>query len=169
VSVAKEFGLVALHEATSGVSELPAILTPGHSTRSDPWVNDEPIPQTAGHFSIADSSPDDHSGPADFGLWQPVRPVSSLAARGSRPKDALLDRIRQLEQQVADLKGQCKHTGVDLLEDGIAPSVGLKYSRGSVSKTRFFGQSHWMNSADMVCSMLHDSDMVLPSTVPSAC
>ncbi|CAG9955846.1 unnamed protein product [Clonostachys rosea f. rosea IK726] len=160
VSVAKEFGLVALHEATSGVSELPAILTPGHSTRSDPWVNDEPIPQTAGHFSIADSSPDDHSGPADFGLWQPVRPVSSLAARGSRPKDALLDRIRQLEQQVADLKGQCKHTGVDLLEDGIAPSVGLKYSRGSVSKTRFFGQSHWMNSADMVCSMLHDSDML---------
>lgn len=117
-------------------------------------------------------------GPADFGLWQPVmqpRPapltmpqvhVAAGSARtdttptpGSVPAtsstvNSLVDRVRQLEQQLSDLVVRNEDRDATTSGNGAVMKEGLKYSRGCVSKTRFFGQSHWMNAADIVCLLL---------------
>ncbi|KAF9880132.1 C6 zinc finger domain-containing protein [Colletotrichum karsti] len=118
-------------------------------------------------------------GPADFGLWQPViqpRPAppppltaavvpqtaigsvrtnDTASTPGSNPGssstvNSLVDRVRQLEQQLSDLVVRNEDRDETGVAGGAVIGQGLKYSRGCVSKTRFFGQSHWMNAADML-------------------
>ncbi|TIC99671.1 Transcription factor yanR [Colletotrichum higginsianum] len=84
----------------------------------------------------------EHSGPADFGTWQPVNgpwaPVTVTASiradtastPGSCPGssstvNSLMERVKQLEQQLSDLT------------------------------TRYFGQSHWMNAADTLYRLVN--------------
>lgn len=73
---------------------------------------------------------------------------------GSTPEsvvDALAQRVRELEQRIADgfhigpKPGDRLIEGHDREEDEETAPM-----KGTVSKTRFFGQSHWMNGADMV-------------------
>ncbi|KAL0944896.1 C6 zinc finger domain-containing protein [Colletotrichum truncatum] len=120
---------------------------------------------------------------ADFGLWQQViEPLSTQAQQpspvaaagigsvradtastpGSCPEssstvNSLVSRVKYLEKQLSDLMVR----GDDRDEPAVqGPSdmrdmrEGLKYSRGCVSKTRFFGQSHFMNAADMLCRLV---------------
>ncbi|CAF3648302.1 unnamed protein product [Fusarium graminearum] len=68
--------------------------------------------------------------------------------------DALAARVKELEQKLAE---SCHITqpGEDILiqhDDQEADPAPMK---GTVSKTRFFGQSHWMNGIVMVCCPLH--------------
>ncbi|OHW95835.1 C6 zinc finger domain-containing protein [Colletotrichum incanum] len=112
----------------------------------------------------------EHSGPADFGTWQPVNPLRSSAAvsiradtastPGSCPSssstvDSLLERVKQLEQQLSDLTVRNGSRGDEAPQPGPVLREGLKYSRGCVSKTRYFGQSHWMNAADMLYRLVN--------------
>ncbi|KAK6211196.1 fungal specific transcription factor [Colletotrichum tabaci] len=115
----------------------------------------------------------EHSGPADFGTWQPVNgpwaPVTVTASiradtastPGSCPGssstvNSLMERVKQLEQQLSDLTVRNKGGGdVAAPECVSVPREGLKYSRGCVSKTRYFGQSHWMNAADTLYRLVN--------------
>ncbi|EFQ33808.1 fungal specific transcription factor domain-containing protein [Colletotrichum graminicola] len=112
--------------------------------------------------------PVEQPGPADHGKYRsdnPVRAsasVSVLADTASTPGscpsssstvNALTERVKQLEQQLSDLtvSGGSRSDG----PSRSAPVLreGLKYSRGCVSKTRYFGQSHWMASTEMLYRM----------------
>jgi DNA-binding IclR family transcriptional regulator len=71
------------------------------------------------------------------------------SASGASTVDALAARVRELEQKLAETC-HITHPAEDKLveceqreEEEPAPM------KGTVSKTRFFGQSHWMNGADM--------------------
>ncbi|GKT51528.1 transcription factor lepE [Colletotrichum spaethianum] len=112
----------------------------------------------------------EHSGPADFGTWQPVNPVRSSAAAsiradtastpGSCPSsssavNSLVERVRQLEQQLSVLTVRNGCRGDEEPQSDPVLREGLKYSRGCVSKTRYFGQSHWMNAADMLYRLVN--------------
>lgn len=61
--------------------------------------------------------------------------------------DALLQRVRQLEQQLENNVHISRNT-----EDRFVPNEDEERTpmKGTVSKTRFFGQSHWMNGVDLV-------------------
>ncbi|KAF4982507.1 hypothetical protein FZEAL_1877 [Fusarium zealandicum] len=84
----------------------------------------------------------------------PVRGSSSSvpsstvgSASGASTIDALAAKVRELEQKLADTCHITQPADDRLLfqeEEETAPM------KGTVSKTRFFGQSHWMNGADMV-------------------
>ncbi|KAF7951395.1 hypothetical protein EAE96_006708 [Botrytis aclada] len=56
---------------------------------------------------------------------------------------ALLDRVHKLEQILSETDAM--NDGPNLLNDSYVRGPSL---RGSLSETRFFGQSHWMNSID---------------------
>ena len=58
---------------------------------------------------------------------------------------ALLDRVHKLEQIISE--NDAMDAGPSLVN---APYVRGPSLRGSLSKTRFFGQSHWVNSIDQV-------------------
>ncbi|TEA18085.1 Transcription factor lepE [Colletotrichum sidae] len=115
----------------------------------------------------------DHSGPADFGLWQPlIQPSAPQAKAGSSVRtdtvstpasmagssstvNSLVERVRQLEQQLSDLRVKNDdRPSAAATQQGEVMKEGLRYSRGCVSKTRFFGQSHWMNAADMLYRLI---------------
>ncbi|WYZ44906.1 hypothetical protein EsH8_VIII_000222 [Colletotrichum jinshuiense] len=106
-----------------------------------------------------------HSGPAEFGTWQPLNPTRSSAAASIRADsestpgschgssstvNSLTERVRQLEQQLSDIAVRSEGREEEALRNGPTLQHGLRYSRGCVSKTRYFGQSHWMNAADML-------------------
>lgn len=61
--------------------------------------------------------------------------------------DALVQRVRQLEQQLENNVHISRNT-----EDRFVPNEEEERGplKGTISKTRFFGQSHWMNGADLV-------------------
>lgn len=59
---------------------------------------------------------------------------------------ALLDRVHKLEQVISD--SETLNGGPTLISGSYVRGPSL---RGSLSKTRFFGQSHWMNSFEQVC------------------
>ncbi|KAK2002096.1 fungal-specific transcription factor domain-containing protein [Colletotrichum falcatum] len=67
--------------------------------------------------------------------------------------NSLVDRVKQLEQQLSDLTVRGESNGPS--QPGLVLREGLKYSRGCVSKTRYFGQSHWMNSTDMLYRLVN--------------
>ncbi|KAF5017886.1 hypothetical protein F66182_10154 [Fusarium sp. NRRL 66182] len=89
-------------------------------------------------------------------------PSSTIGSNsGASTIDALAARVKELEQKLAEShitqsdEGKLCRQGEGKLcqdEDQGAESAPMK---GTVSKTRFFGQSHWMNGADMVPSVLH--------------
>ncbi|KDN71058.1 putative fungal specific transcription factor domain-containing protein [Colletotrichum sublineola] len=109
-------------------------------------------------------------GAADFGKRWPANPTRASAAvsvhadtastPGSCPSssstvNSLVERVKQLEQQLSDLtvRGGSKSDAPS--HPGPALREGLKYSRGCVSKTRYFGQSHWMNATDMLYRLVN--------------
>ncbi|KAK1657008.1 fungal-specific transcription factor [Colletotrichum godetiae] len=123
-----------------------------------------------GHPLFDATNPGEHSGPADFGTWRPVRstrppaPVSVRADTASTPGscpgssstvNSLVDRVKQLEQQLSDLTVKYGAREEDVSQPTPGLREGLRYSRGCVSKTRYFGQSHWMNAADMLYRLVN--------------
>lgn len=58
---------------------------------------------------------------------------------------ALLDRVHKLEQIISD--SETMNNGSTIISSSYVKGPSL---RGSLSKTRFFGQSHWMNSFEQV-------------------
>lgn len=144
--------------------------TPRHSAPSSTRAADSDDPSPI-HIPELTASAGEHSGPADFGLWQPViqpRPAPVAAVPGGSVRDtastpgsnsnhgssstvnSLVDRVKQLEQQLSDLMVRGDERDETAAVESTVMREGLRYSRGCVSKTRFFGQSHWMNAADMV-------------------
>ncbi|KAF4988530.1 hypothetical protein FDECE_15017 [Fusarium decemcellulare] len=88
------------------------------------------------------------------------RPSSSVpsstvgSASGASTVDALAARVRELEQKLAE---SCHITRPPLAEDRLIEPDQNEESppmKGTVSKTRFFGQSHWMNGVDMFPGVL---------------
>ncbi|EQB54033.1 hypothetical protein CGLO_06184 [Colletotrichum gloeosporioides Cg-14] len=97
--------------------------TPRHSAPSSTRAADSDDPSPI-HIPVLTASAGEHSGPADFGLWQPViqpRPAPVAAVPGGSVRDtastpgsnsnhgssstvnSLVDRVKQLEQQLSDL------------------------------------------------------------------
>ncbi|OHE91924.1 fungal specific transcription factor [Colletotrichum orchidophilum] len=118
----------------------------------------------------SDPSSGEHAGPADFGPWRPVNPTRPPAAVSVRAETAstpgscpgssstvnsLVDRVKQLEQQLSDLTVKYGAREEDVTQPAPGFREGLRYSRGCVSKTRYFGQSHWMNAADMLYRLVN--------------
>ncbi|KAF7544892.1 hypothetical protein G7Z17_g9600 [Cylindrodendrum hubeiense] len=96
--------------------------------------------------------------PSAGGNLDPTAQVSSVpsstvgSTSDTSTVDALAARVRELEQKLSDSFHISRQTA-DVLEhdekqDEHAPM------KGTISKTRFFGQSHWMNGADMFPSIL---------------
>ncbi|KAF5523269.1 Transcription factor lepE [Colletotrichum aenigma] len=148
--------------------------TPRHSAPSSTRAADSDDPSPI-HIPGLTASAGEHSGPADFGLWQPViqpRPAPVAAVPGGSVRDtastpgsnsnhgssstvnSLVDRVKQLEQQLSDLMVRGDERDETAAVESTVMREGLRYSRGCVSKTRFFGQSHWMNAADMLCRLV---------------
>ncbi|KAK1984697.1 fungal-specific transcription factor domain-containing protein [Colletotrichum cereale] len=101
---------------------------------------------------------------------RPVKPTGASAAvnfradtastPGSYPgssstANSLVERVKQLEQQLSDLTVRNESRNDGPSQSGPVQREGLKYSRGSVSKTLYYGQSHWMNSADMLYRLVN--------------
>ncbi|TGO82217.1 hypothetical protein BPOR_0887g00030 [Botrytis porri] len=123
-------------------------------------------PSTVGHSpgSTTHASPNSNGGtdnvtngilPNSTSFWAETTSIvdGSLPLRGQtlvphqNPSDptvqALLDRVHKLEQIISETDAM--NDGPNLLSDKYVRGPSL---RGSLSKTRFFGQSHWMNSID---------------------
>ncbi|KAH7163548.1 hypothetical protein B0J13DRAFT_616132 [Dactylonectria estremocensis] len=67
--------------------------------------------------------------------------------------DALAARVRELEQKLSETF-LASRLADDRLENHREQEHEHAPMKGTVSKTRFFGQSHWMNGADMFPSIL---------------
>ncbi|KAK7402931.1 hypothetical protein QQX98_011329 [Neonectria punicea] len=89
---------------------------------------------------------------------KPVSPSGPSSTGGSTSDtstvDALAARVRELEEKLSERfhissrKADDRLVGPAHQEEDEAPI------KGTISKTRFFGQSHWMNGADMFPSIL---------------
>jgi hypothetical protein len=77
-----------------------------------------------------------------------IKPTTDLVSPPS-DRESLLERISQLERKLANVHhGQHDpHAGDSAL---LNSSPQLPAAKGSISKTRYFGQSHWMNGASLV-------------------
>jgi hypothetical protein len=62
----------------------------------------------------------------------------------------LLERIQKLEDIIASYNEKAPRASLNTTQE-IGPKREL---RGTVSKTRFFGQSHWMYSHGVVCTLM---------------
>ncbi|KAF7895301.1 hypothetical protein EAF00_007115 [Botryotinia globosa] len=123
-------------------------------------------PSTVGHSpaSTTHASPNCNGGtdnvtsgirPNSSNFWGERTPIveGSLPLRGqaivqhqnpsSSTIQALLDRVHKLEQIISE--NDVMNDGPNLLHASYVRGPSL---RGSLSKTRFFGQSHWINSID---------------------
>ncbi|TGO21656.1 hypothetical protein BPAE_0207g00110 [Botrytis paeoniae] len=117
--------------------------SPGSTTHASPNCN-------GGTDNVTNGIP-----PNSTSFWAERTPIveGSLPLRGQAivphqtPPDptvqALLDRVHKLEQIISETDAM--NDGPNLLSDSYVRGPSL---RGSLSKTRFFGQSHWMNSID---------------------
>ncbi|RMJ10172.1 hypothetical protein CDV36_010224 [Fusarium kuroshium] len=77
------------------------------------------------------------------------------SASGASTVDALAARVRELEQKLAETC-HITHPAEDkLVEPEPREEEEPAPMKGTVSKTRFFGQSHWMNGADMFPNILN--------------
>jgi hypothetical protein len=78
----------------------------------------------------------------------PPATYSSSPAHSDQPTvQALLDRVHKLERMLSEPD----HGNTGLLAMPLVKTPGL---RGAMSKTRFFGQSHWVNSFEQVLQTL---------------
>ncbi|CAM1511033.1 Fc.00g085460.m01.CDS01 [Cosmosporella sp. VM-42] len=95
------------------------------------------------------ASPSEHLGPA---ISFPRYPASSVPGStvGSTSEtstvDALVARVRQLEERLAN-NVHISRPGDDRIVEPTEEEES-RPMKGTVSKTRFFGQSHWMNGAE---------------------
>ena len=74
----------------------------------------------------------------------PSRPTTDVASPAS-DRESLLERISQLERKLANV-----HDGQQNPQTQSKNTCQLPVTKGSISKTRYFGQSHWMNGASLV-------------------
>ncbi|KAI3541671.1 fungal specific transcription factor [Colletotrichum filicis] len=146
----------------------PIIPTSRPLSEASPTTHD---PRTLdGNPLFNPTDPGEHGGLSDFGIWRPLnpsRPSASVSVRaetastpGSCPGssstvNSLVDRVKQLEQQLSDLTVKYGAREEDIPQPTPGLREGLRYSRGCVSKTRYFGQSHWMNAADMLYRLVN--------------
>ncbi|KAK1531903.1 fungal specific transcription factor [Colletotrichum paranaense] len=146
----------------------PIIPTSRPLSEASPTTHD---PRTLdGNPLFNPTDPGEHGGLSDFGIWRPLnpsRPPASVSVRaetastpGSCPGssstvNSLVDRVKQLEQQLSDLTVKYGAREEDIPQPTPGLREGLRYSRGCVSKTRYFGQSHWMNAADMLYRLVN--------------
>ncbi|KAF4966668.1 hypothetical protein FSARC_5657 [Fusarium sarcochroum] len=82
-------------------------------------------------------------------------PSSTVGSNsGASTIDALAARVKELEQKLAE---SCHITqpGEDKLYQPADQEEESAPMKGTISKTRFYGQSHWMNGADMVRYLPH--------------
>lgn len=78
-----------------------------------------------------------------------VEPGESHQRETIRNKD-LLERIRNLEEQLAISKSEGRSNSLSSILDTTPKTLS-----GTISKTRFFGGSHWMYSHGAVCYHFH--------------
>ncbi|KAJ9142967.1 C6 zinc finger domain-containing protein [Pleurostoma richardsiae] len=89
----------------------------------DPFVISCPLRSNSGSFCRSPTSPDS--------------PPSK--------EQALVDKVKQLEQQLQDLRSSQQGNNIH-----VAPHHQVqKTTKGMLSKTRYLGQSHWMNGATL--------------------
>ncbi|KAJ4323104.1 hypothetical protein N0V84_004504 [Fusarium piperis] len=106
-----------------------------------------PVASAQGHSPTANARPG--RSPSS------VQSSTMGSASGASTVDALAARVRELEQKLAET---CHITNP--AEDRLAEPEPREEDepapmKGTVSKTRFFGQSHWMNGVDMFPNILN--------------
>lgn len=74
------------------------------------------------------------------------------SASQSSSVDALLARVRQLENKLAKTEISHDISQGEILSHYEESPAPVKGTRGTVSKTRYFGQSHWLSSIELVSS-----------------
>ncbi|KAI9163789.1 Transcriptional activator protein acu-15 [Paramyrothecium foliicola] len=94
------------------------------------------------------------STPFPVGLAASVSsPPSSRAGSASQSQsstvDALLARVKQLEEKLASTEISHRPTDGRILSHYEESPIPVKGNRGTVSKTRYFGQGHWLSSIDL--------------------
>ncbi|KAJ4174662.1 hypothetical protein NW754_005082 [Fusarium falciforme] len=121
--------------------------TAGQAGGGDVPARSAPVTSTQGHSPTTNARPG--RSPSS------VQSSTMGSASGASTVDALAARVRELEQKLAETC-HITHPAEDKLveceqreEEEPAPM------KGTVSKTRFFGQSHWMNGADMFPNILN--------------
>ncbi|EEU38979.1 uncharacterized protein NECHADRAFT_43226 [Fusarium vanettenii 77-13-4] len=123
--------------------------TAGQAGGGDVPARSAPVTSTQGHSPTTNARPG--RSPSS------VQSSTMGSASGASTVDALAARVRELEQKLANTC-HITHPAEDKLvefefeekeQEEPAPM------KGTVSKTRFFGQSHWMNGADMFPNILN--------------
>ena len=99
---------------------------------------EDPSPESVPHF---------HEHRTKFASWGPLTPESQQGqpSGSSSEVQALVDRVRKLEQMLPE-RSDREYTSIFSKTPKSAP----RQLRGTLSKTRFFGQSHWMHAFGMV-------------------
>lgn len=98
-------------------------------------------------FEIQKPLPVHNPGPKALSSSVPSSTMGSSSDTST--VDALAARVRELEQKLADSFFISRKTE-DKLEHNEEQEEAHAPMKGTISKTRFFGQSHWMNGVDMV-------------------
>lgn len=81
---------------------------------------------------------------------QPSTPSQSASASASNV-DRLVARVSQLEKKLAQNVHLHDPSEVSIHYGPLSIDTTV-HIKGSVSKTRYFGESHWMNGASLVCA-----------------
>ncbi|KAL6412282.1 hypothetical protein AUP68_04666 [Ilyonectria robusta] len=102
-------------------------------------------------FEIQKPLPVHNPGPKALSSSVPSSTMGSSSDTST--VDALAARVRELEQKLADSFFISRKTE-DKLEHNEEQEEAHAPMKGTISKTRFFGQSHWMNGVDMFPSIL---------------
>lgn len=102
-------------------------------------------------FEIQRPLPVHHPDPKALSSSVPSSTVGSTS--NTSTVDALAARVRELEQKLSDSFFISRQTE-DKLEHNEEQEEAHAPMKGTISKTRFFGQSHWMNGANMVSFLI---------------
>ncbi|TPX07968.1 uncharacterized protein E0L32_010299 [Thyridium curvatum] len=104
------------------------------------------FPGPGTHTSSSSAYPTPFTGIRSF---QPSEAANSPASQRSGPStvEALTEKVRLLEQQLSRALRQKQDDALN--EQWSNGSFPIFLNKGSLSKTRYFGQSHWMNAANL--------------------
>ncbi|KAL1860662.1 hypothetical protein VTK73DRAFT_7212 [Phialemonium thermophilum] len=126
----------------------PPVTTAGPAKTEDPYREHTypryPVPLAASGPVLPTPSSDRAATGSTLNTAAAPTPSSSYVSGGGDAASApsLADRVRQLEQQLSEaLKYRDSHDARSSVSTDAAPST----LQGSLAKTRYFGQSHWMN------------------------
>lgn len=88
---------------------------------------------------------------------QPSTPSQSASASASNV-DWLVARVSQLEKKLAE-NVHLQDSSQEPIHSGPLSIDTTVHIKGSVSKTRYFGESHWMNGASLVRATTHHQEL----------